>query len=384
MFNKSVVLRKTNKIRKQLNAPFSTPDFLDLKYIPSLDGWRAVAIIIVIIAHARLGLTSGTLLHNLFRPFLGEFGVRIFFILSGFLITTLLIKEHKKNGKISIFNFLIRRILRIFPVLYLYIGTVCLINYYLKLGLTLEYFIAPILYFNNFYFFPGTWLLTHTWTLGVEEQFYLIWPFFLKKIGYPLHILFLIILIIPILKYIVNLYPELNLIFLGPFLFPSFYIFFGAALSILCYKEFFKKIAVLKILKSRTIHFFAISIVVLIAYLSHKGHFNKIIFCLGDLVTAVAISVLLLNSIIYNNTIIFKVLNSKIMVHIGTISYSLYLWQQLFILPINSYPKIEPYFKFPINIILSVITATISFYFFEKPILKLKERFSSHSNFYSI
>ncbi|RZL38593.1 MAG: acyltransferase, partial [Pedobacter sp.] len=104
---------KINDIRAQLNAEFSIPDFLHKNYLPSLDGWRAVAIILVILGHAKLTVSEGSFYYQFVETFIyAELGVRIFFVLSGFLITTLLIKEHINKGRINIKRFFIRRTLR--------------------------------------------------------------------------------------------------------------------------------------------------------------------------------------------------------------------------------------------------------------------------------
>lgn len=365
-----------NKIKYLFSGPYQCPDFLNKSYIPSLDGWRAVAILIVVIAHTKLGLGDLTLFRNLFRPILGEFGVRIFFVLSGFLITSLLIKEHLKTGKINLASFFIRRFLRIFPVLYLYIFTVYIVNLTFNLGLSFEYFIAPILYINNFPIFPATWLLGHTWSLGVEEQFYLIWPLLFKYCRNYIQILFIILLAMPFLSILNYLYPKLYLVFLSPFLMYAHYIFFGAAVSILCFKGFLDKGIALKMLKSKFAIFILFITVVILTTLTHKGLFGKVTIPFGDTLNALLISTLILNSIIYKNTILYKLLNAKGMKSLGTISYSLYIWQQLFILPTNSYPQLEKYFYFPFNIVLAIMAAIISYHFFEKPILKFKDKFS--------
>ncbi|RZJ77731.1 MAG: acyltransferase, partial [Flavobacterium sp.] len=137
---------------------------LKCKTIPSLNGWRAFAVMIVILGHLKSTLqpqsTLYSLLDNLVFP---EFGVRIFFVLSGFLITTLLVKEKEKRGKINIKNFFIRRFLRIVPVLWLYLLVVAGLNHLFRFDLSLSHFLGPFFYLNNFNFFPGVWLLGHTW-----------------------------------------------------------------------------------------------------------------------------------------------------------------------------------------------------------------------------
>ncbi|CAM3818858.1 acyltransferase family protein [Litorimonas haliclonae] len=149
-------------------------------YIPGLDGIRAIAVLIVIIAH--FGLT------NLIP---GGFGVTVFFFISGFLITRLLLAEARIKGKIHLKDFYIRRIVRLYPALiFMVVGSTAL---YLLLGQggpkPLE-FTAALGYFTNIYqvavraggelpFMPWT----HLWSLAVEEHFYLIFPLLMVIFG---------------------------------------------------------------------------------------------------------------------------------------------------------------------------------------------------------
>lgn len=143
-------------------------------HIPSLDGWRAVAILIVLTSHLGLGHIVP-----------GGLGVTIFFFLSGYLITTLLIQEHGRNGSISISNFYIRRALRLMPPLVI---TLALVHSLTAAGITqgnvsLAGFTSQLLYFANYYYLffdagnttpAGTGIF---WSLAVEEHFYLAFPF---------------------------------------------------------------------------------------------------------------------------------------------------------------------------------------------------------------
>jgi peptidoglycan/LPS O-acetylase OafA/YrhL len=97
-----------------ISKPQSVSDAIDEKYYPSLNGLRGVSIIIVLMAHLHLSRNSIYL-----RCFNGALGVDIFFVLSGFLITSICLKEYKLTGNLSLKNFYVRRILRIIPVAYL-------------------------------------------------------------------------------------------------------------------------------------------------------------------------------------------------------------------------------------------------------------------------
>ena len=146
--------------------------------IPSLDGLRAISILAVVVGHGVpiFGIQSHLMGH------LGNFGVRVFFLISGFLITTLLLKEWDATGGISIKNFYIRRALRIFPAFYVYVGVVGVLA---ALGLIELYkgdMMHALTYTMN-YHMKRAWYLNHIWSLAVEEQFYLLWPAALMLAG---------------------------------------------------------------------------------------------------------------------------------------------------------------------------------------------------------
>jgi peptidoglycan/LPS O-acetylase OafA/YrhL len=151
-------------------------------YIPSLDGIRALAVMLVFAAHA---VTIAGAAPRLKGVVPGEFGVTVFFFLSGYLITTLLRMEHAKTGRVSLRAFYLRRVLRIFPPLYLVLfatTALTLMRPVPDLRISLEGVLAQATYLTNYYIVlngwwtghaPGTWIF---WSLAVEEHFYLLFP----------------------------------------------------------------------------------------------------------------------------------------------------------------------------------------------------------------
>jgi peptidoglycan/LPS O-acetylase OafA/YrhL len=136
-------------------------------HIPELDGIRAISILFVVLLHASYGRLSG-----------GFLGVDIFFVLSGYLITTLLRREYAATGRIDLKNFYMRRFLRIVPAL-----VVCVLIAALlwpiaegQSGPPLNILLAVLFFYANFLDANQLKLLGHTWSLAVEEQFYLWWP----------------------------------------------------------------------------------------------------------------------------------------------------------------------------------------------------------------
>ena len=151
--------------------------------IPSLDGLRAVSVLMVIAAHM-----NGSLARLIpFVPFWiylgwGALGVQTFFVISGFLITHLLLKELNASGTISLKHFYFRRALRIFPPFYVYMAVALALTLAGWAAGNLRAFLVAGTYTWN-YLGGGSELLEHTWSLSLEEQFYLLWPAALLFLG---------------------------------------------------------------------------------------------------------------------------------------------------------------------------------------------------------
>jgi peptidoglycan/LPS O-acetylase OafA/YrhL len=138
------------------------------RHLPALDGLRAVAVFTVMIYH-----------YTDSRWVPGDLGVSLFFVISGFLITLLLLREREKTGTISLSGFYLRRTLRIFPAYYVYIFFSLSIDWLRGHRWTLGLFLSAIGYMVNYYnAFNGHPItsVSHAWSLADEEQFYLLWP----------------------------------------------------------------------------------------------------------------------------------------------------------------------------------------------------------------
>ncbi len=138
--------------------------------IPSLDGLRGVSFLIVFVAHAGLD-----------KIIPGRVGVNIFFLLSGYLITTLMIREREKTGWISLKLFYLRRSLRIFPPMYSIMAATLIylaVVHHLE-GITFVGVCSQLFYYQNYFFHGGKGLIPGLgvlWSLAVEEHFYLFFP----------------------------------------------------------------------------------------------------------------------------------------------------------------------------------------------------------------
>jgi peptidoglycan/LPS O-acetylase OafA/YrhL len=139
-----------------------------LGYRPALDGLRGIAVLFVLVGHSRIGFDR-----------LSTIGVTLFFVLSGFLITTLLVEERRGSGTVDLKAFYIRRALRLFPALgLLLVGVSGILILEGRAGEIADDVIPVALYVGNWALASGGDLgyLDHTWSLAVEEQFYLLWP----------------------------------------------------------------------------------------------------------------------------------------------------------------------------------------------------------------
>lgn len=138
-----------------------------MKYVPQLDGLRAIAILFVMVFH--LGVFP-----------LGWVGVPLFFVLSGYLITTILVADRSKSLRDFLARFYWRRTVRIFPLYYLYVLIIAVAA--ILFGYSLNGYGWFLAYLGNYQIalsqdVPAGGLVAHLWSLAVEEQFYLIWPF---------------------------------------------------------------------------------------------------------------------------------------------------------------------------------------------------------------
>ena len=162
---------------KTRSLQWPSGDVLYASYLPALDGLRALAILTVITYHFG------------FNEVPGDLGVTLFFVLSGFLITRLLLMEFRKAGWVNQAAFHQRRLLKVFPAYYLFLLTTfieeCLRGYCWSFGLLAAGLAQGVNYYNAFNGHPNT-AIAHAWALSLQEQFYLLWPvafIFLVKRG---------------------------------------------------------------------------------------------------------------------------------------------------------------------------------------------------------
>jgi peptidoglycan/LPS O-acetylase OafA/YrhL len=351
------------------------------KYIKSLDGVRAIAALLVLIFHfsqyAIFQSDWGKLLQKI--GYLGQTGVSLFFVLSGFLITRILFDQIHSTHYWK--NFIIRRSLRIFPLYYLYL--IC------------EYFIAPFLtntpspdislqWYYWFYLqdFATTFRWPsagpkHFWSLAVEEHFYLAWPFIvlyykIKKLIQPI---IAIIIISALVRFL-----------LAYFQYQTYFFTFArmdeiALGALLAWMEKNQK---LNFFQQKSFYTALLSVgalsVVLWGIFSSDGLLIIQVFKY-NLISILYLLIIGKIITLGDHHWLTKVLCTSFFSYTGKISYGLYVYQATAVIwgLTHGYAN-KPWLFLTSLIFFCYLIATISFYLFEQPILKLKNRFTYSSH----
>jgi len=343
------------------------PEILSTNHFYSLDGFRAAAILYVIIAHLKYRYH----IHWLDYVFMGgKLGVLLFFVISGFLITSLLLKEKIRTGTISLKDFYIRRLLRIVPVAYLYLFILLVLNYFFHLSIPLKAFLGAFLFIMSPYF-SKSWYVAHYWSLAVEEQFYIIFPFVLKW-GVKVYMRFLL------LFFIVSILAHFNFFgLLGHNFFSDFIIQFtryadgliiGSLMAILMFKNMFPLVVLQKY--KWPIHLVCVPVMIIML-----NHHNAFLEHFSYTLCSLMIAIILAGNILPGRDLIFLLLNNKLMNFIGKLSYSLYIYNQLFTGPLAKGTWHSGNLPWYINALMLFGVAYLSYHYYESWFLKWKQRF---------
>lgn len=358
----------SSKSGNQLKNPIADLQAsLASSHIPALDGLRAIAVFLVIFYHFG------------FEWIPGAHGVMIFFVLSGFLITWLLLKENEKHGRISISGFYTRRVLRIFPAFYCY--WILLVALLLVTGRKILWpqAISSLLYVSNYYNAingdPNTGF-SHTWSLAIEEQFYLLWPvlFVLLRRNLKRMTLFLTCLILSVWIYRAVLCFLLNVD--QGYIYAAFdtrldHLMVGCLLAVLLKREAltsFWRVACSRVYAPLvTLGLFIASI-----YFDSSSvtRYRDVI---GFAIEPVLIAVMVIQLISLHSASLWRWIDWPALRYLGRISYSLYLYQQItlgFVKKALSSQSIA--IQFIAAVIVTILVATASYYLIERPFLKLK------------
>lgn len=346
------------------------------KKLPSINGLRALSVSMVIIGHlGRIGLFRAAHDNPYLRAgleFAGDptLGVGMFFILSGFLITRLLVLEEQAEGTIKLRSFYVRRLLRIVPAYYFLLAVYYLAQRqgYLHIGAN-AWFTA--LTFTKYLNWDADWYTAHGWSLSVEEQFYFIWPLAfragdkLRRYGCAA-----LLVGVPLLR-LYNYYVPTGML-------NALTLWMNVdALAMGCLLAFYHQ-PLVAAFRPRVWRSLAIGAVLMLFGLRYSNRLtdaapqlNAVWGLLGQrhgTLAFLALSCLLLYSVYVARGPWFRFLNSQGLNFIGSTSYGLYLWQQVF--------AVRPLFSaLWVNVIGIFACALFSYYVIEKPFLRLKQRF---------
>jgi peptidoglycan/LPS O-acetylase OafA/YrhL len=340
--------------------------------IPSLDGLRAVSVLMVIAAHIN-GVLIRFIPHVPFWMYLvwGSLGVQTFFVLSGFLITHLLLKELEKTGTIRLGHFYFRRSLRIFPAFYVYLAVAAIVTLAGWESGTLRAFLVAGTYTQN-YLGGGSELLEHTWSLSLEEQFYLLWPAALLLLGTRkgAKLAVWVILLSPVSRVVTYYLAPNHRSLLNAMLHTGLdSIMFGCLLALLWRNPKFNRV-VQPLTRGWTAALATAFIMVLAPVYLGARFRGAYIDVFGFTLNSICLSVILLYVVRRPETAAGRILNTPVLRHIGVISYSLYLWQQIFT---TNYGLRF----FPWNVPAIFAAAELSYWLVERPALRLRERLES-------
>jgi peptidoglycan/LPS O-acetylase OafA/YrhL len=303
----------------------------------------------------------------------GHLGVSIFFAISGYLITTLLMREWFRAGTVSLRSFYLRRALRIFPAFYTYLFVMVVLTRLDVLTIPNSDFWAAGLYLWNYHFDESNWYLGHFWSLALEEQFYLFWPLCLWLVTPRRAGVFAlgIILAMPTARMLTYTHWPESRSHTGMMLHTNLDGIMVGCLAALGsesnrFRSLIQRLCRVPVLVVGLAFLFVAS-----PLLAEKYR-EAYMLPFGYLAESVAITVLMLGLIYQPDRSAARLLNTRPLIYMGGLSYSLYIWQQPFLTAEN----ISWTGLFPINLGCVFGTALLSYYLVERPFLSLKDRWS--------
>lgn len=337
--------------------------------IASLDGLRALSISAVLLGH--VAGTRGfpeplTALIRNERVDIAALGVGVFFVISGFLITGLLLAEHERSGTISLKRFYLRRTLRIFPAALAYIAVLGLLDAVRLVQVGSGDFVHALTYTMNYAPHRG-WHLGHFWSLATEEQFYLLWPAIVLFVAprQAFRVAVAVVCLVPLVRL-----AEAAVLgrAAGDYVGTTFEttadtIAIGCVLA-LSRERLWKQPWYRRAVETPWVAPLLLVVSLVISLRVRPG------FLVGTTLGSVAIMLLIDRAVRHADDPFGRLLNSPLLVHVGTLSYSIYVWQQLFL----NRTSTSLFAMFPANIMLVLAAAVASYYLVERPFLQLRPK----------
>ncbi len=355
------------------------PTWIRRGHIPGLDGLRAVAVLMVLLTHAfqSVGFPDWPAVKYIARQ--GVIGVDIFFVISGFLITTLLVRELERDGSVQLKRFYLRRFLRIIPAYVCLMLVLAIFQWCGYYQLKARDWIGAATYTTNFLYKPS-WELGHSWSLSVEEHFYLLWPFVLSAGGVAAGWRVGLICVVVCWMIRAGIAFGLSTLILPAdsewdvtrcALMAENWTFtrldtitMGSLLALGCRtangRVWLDRLTTPEMFWVWLVTFYT-SIVL--------SESSKYLLCVAYTLNAVCIA-LLMWGLIQSKGLAPRILRNPLLTAIGYGSYSIYLWQQLFI-----HPRQPGWIhEFPQNVVLALGAAALSFWVIERPLNQWKDK----------
>lgn len=345
----------------------------NLARLPSLDGLRGVAVLIVIVAHSAHSQQAPAWLASFCRAVPGFLGVQIFFVISGFIITHLMLREHSRTGGLDLRHFWLRRALRILPPVLLLLGVIELLQASGWLVASPRSQWASLFFVRN-HLQGGSWFNGHLWSLSVEEQFYLLWPLFMiwaltraKAPNFALLALFA--------TFMRAVFVLLDRSDLAQFslLGNADGLIFGAWAA---WHNSGKCVIPQFIF---TVHqrfgWAMLTMLIALCWLT-STRFSAPALTLQPLLASLLTTTIILQQVQKNDSTLHRLLNSTALSAVGVMSYSLYLWQQLVLCPSGAWISAPyPLTSWPVNILVALCIGYLSYHLVERPFSALRSRF---------
>jgi peptidoglycan/LPS O-acetylase OafA/YrhL len=351
--------------------------------IRSLDGWRALGVSLVLISHSPF--TAGfpqQYATTLVKLVDGELGVRIFFVLSGFLITYLLLDEAGQTGAIALDRFYIRRALRILPIYFTYLLVLALLTALGRYEDSASSWIGSLTFTRNIVG-RGRSATSQLWSLAIEEQFYVLWPVALTTFALwrrPrafVSVSAAVLVACPIIRATL-VSPTLGGSFVNRIFGPQSGLMFADSLVVGCLGAFLvrKYPRVPAALEAPWLCILAFACIAAGRYLQFVLAYPSWGFAVIPSVQAAAIMFLIWASAFHTPGLLSRALNLRPIVVLGTLSYSLYIWHFLFVS--HFVPGLADSWTHDWKwwMPCAIATAAASYYGVERPFLTLKSRFA--------
>jgi len=290
-------------------------------------------------------------------------------VISGFLITNLLLREHERTDRIDLPRFYLRRTLRIFPPYYVMVATMLVLGAAGVIDLARHDGVHALTYTANYY--PRrSWYFGHLWSLSVEEQFYLLWPATLLLLGRKrgLYAAALLLLACPVVRMVMRTHAPIDGYEIGKtFETVADSLAAGCLLAGLqgalrangWYERF---------LASRWFAVIPIAVLALCALQSGRPAV-KYVITYPAMNIGIALSIDW--AVRHHESAVGRILNTRVLSAIGLVSYSIYLWQQLFLHPQAK----SALATFPLNLIAIATAAICSYFLIERPSLRIRQRY---------